>query len=280
MTGTDTVDFVGHLVTDVFGEANKTAKSLQRMDDGFSLTARIMGIVHLISKSIDRDHADVRALSREAREGGLVVERRKGQTIEDEDNVLHGKETHGTWCTRGVEDTMHGMLDMLPTTFAWILMLVLGFRLPIVDVIGPEDILDEVADDFSAIVRDELAHGTATSDFILKGVDELGFELDTMDTDDLGFLSDKNHDVLGGTECGNVGSDDITRDGFIAAIHIVSGERGLEGVADGLPMLWEPTSPLRGVVVRVVDSIHVSKGKEFAIGFEVTFGWSGMGLAT
>jgi hypothetical protein len=43
---------------------------------------------------------------------------------------------HGTGGTGGVKDTMHGVLDMLPTTFTRILVLVLRLRLPVVDVVG------------------------------------------------------------------------------------------------------------------------------------------------
>jgi hypothetical protein len=55
---------------------------------------------------------------------------------DDEDNILHGEKPHGTGGTRGVEDAMHGMLDMLPSTFAGVLVLVFGLGLPVIDVIG------------------------------------------------------------------------------------------------------------------------------------------------
>jgi hypothetical protein len=120
----------------------------------------------------------------------------------------------------------------------------------------------------------------AAAYFVLKGVDELGLELDTVNTDDFGVLSDKDHHVLDVTESRDVGSDDIAGDRFITAINIVGGERRLERVADSLPVLWKSTSPLRGVVVRVMDGIHVGKGEELAIGLKVAFGRTGMRLAT
>jgi hypothetical protein len=110
---------------------------------------------------------------------------------------------------------------------------------------------------FGAVVGDELAHGTTAADFVLEGVDELRLELDTVDADDLGVLADEYHHILDIAESSDVGSDDITGDRFVTTVDIVGREWRLEGVADSLPVLWKSTSPLRGVVVRVVDGIHI-----------------------
>jgi hypothetical protein len=106
---------------------------------------------------------------------------------------------------------MHSVLDMLPTTWftGGFLVLVLGFRLPVVDMVGTEDISDAIADDLGTIVGDEFAHGASTLDFVFKSVDELGFELNAMDADDLCVLSNKDDDILDACECGDIGRDDI-----------------------------------------------------------------------
>jgi hypothetical protein len=74
MTGTDTVDLVGHLMPNMFRESDKTTKGLRGANDGFGLAASIVGVIDLIPEGIDGNHADVGTLAGETRQAGLVGE--------------------------------------------------------------------------------------------------------------------------------------------------------------------------------------------------------------
>jgi hypothetical protein len=134
----------------VFREANKTPERLGCADDGFGFTPRVVGIVlDFIPESIYGDHANVGTLSGEACNGSFIVEAGQRESGEDKDNMFKSKEPHSTRGTGGIEYAMHGMFDLLPTLFTWVLMLIFGLGLPVINVIGTKDILhDTFADDF------------------------------------------------------------------------------------------------------------------------------------
>ena len=48
-----------------------------------------------------------------------------------------------------------------------------GLRLPIIDVIGPEDVLDLMGDLILGSITDELVHSTVSADIALQCIDKL-----------------------------------------------------------------------------------------------------------
>ena len=57
--------------------------------------------------------------------------------------------------------------------FSWILVLVVGLTLPIIDVIGPEDVLDLVGDHILCSITDSLVHRNVSADIGLQCIDKL-----------------------------------------------------------------------------------------------------------
>jgi hypothetical protein len=63
------------------------------------------------------------------------------------------------------------VFDILVLLFSRILMLLMGFTLPIANNEGPEDILDSAADFDLGTVADKLGGSATASNHILQGVD-------------------------------------------------------------------------------------------------------------
>ena len=75
--------------------------------------------------------------------------------------------------TRGVHDSVGLTLGKSKTIFCLILMLMIRFRLIILNEQRPEEISDLLGDFIFASITDEGVHGSPFSDVIREGVDEL-----------------------------------------------------------------------------------------------------------
>ena len=75
--------------------------------------------------------------------------------------------------TRGVHDSVGVMLGKSKAIFSLILVLVIRFRLTILDELGMEEISDSLGDFIFASITDEGIHGSPLSDVIRECVDEL-----------------------------------------------------------------------------------------------------------
>ena len=77
-----------------------------------------------------------------------------------------------------VHDSVGHALDVLVFAFSWVLVLLMGFTLPISDDQVAEDVLDATADLHLGTVTDKPRGCTTTTDDILEGVDKsfLGFQ--------------------------------------------------------------------------------------------------------
>lgn len=82
---------------------------------------------------------------------------------------------------------MANPLDFLPLTFGIILVLEVGFALPIRNDKCTEDIEDTSTNFHFGAVTDEFIHSTAMTDDVFERVDELGFGLHRIDVNDVGI---------------------------------------------------------------------------------------------
>ena len=93
--------------------------------------------------------------------------------VEYNTDVLQTEEPTAGRATRGVHDSVVVMLGKSKTNFSLILVLVIRFRLIILDEEGTEEISDSLGDFIFASITDEGIHGSLFSDVIREGVDEL-----------------------------------------------------------------------------------------------------------
>ena len=77
------------------------------------------------------------------------------------------------WCTSPVHDGVGPCLDGSVLPLSRVLVLVIGFRLPITDVVGPEDVLDLVGDLNFGLITDKLVHSTTYMDVVFQSIDKL-----------------------------------------------------------------------------------------------------------
>jgi hypothetical protein len=76
------------------------------------------------------------------------------------------------WGIRRVHDSVNVFLEFLPVTFSVVLMLIVGFALPILNDEGTENVLDTIADFNRGTIADKFIHGSPLAYFILEGVDK------------------------------------------------------------------------------------------------------------
>ena len=75
--------------------------------------------------------------------------------------------------TSSIDDGAGPGLDGSIPPFSRVLVLVIWFRLPITDVVGPEDVLDLVGDLIFGQITDKLVHSTASMNIVFQSVDKL-----------------------------------------------------------------------------------------------------------
>ena len=87
-------------------------------------------------------------------------------------DVLQTEEPTASRATRGAHHSVGVMLGKSKTIFSLILVLVIRFRLIILDEEGTEEISDSLGDFIFASITDEGIHGSLLSDAIREGVDK------------------------------------------------------------------------------------------------------------
>ena len=75
--------------------------------------------------------------------------------------------------TSPIYDGVGSGLDGSIRRFSRVLGLMVWFRLPIIDVVGPEDVLDLVGDLRFGRITDYLVHSTASTNIVVQSVDKL-----------------------------------------------------------------------------------------------------------
>ena len=93
--------------------------------------------------------------------------------VEYNTDVLETEEPTESRATRGVHDSAGVTLGKSKTIFSLILVLMIGFRLIILDEKGTEEISDSLGDFILASITDEGIHGSPFSDVVRESVDEL-----------------------------------------------------------------------------------------------------------
>ena len=93
--------------------------------------------------------------------------------VEYNTDVLQTEEPTASRATRDAHDSVGVMLGKSKTIFSLILVLVIRFRLIILDEEGTEEVSDLLEDFIFASITDEGIHGSPFSDGIREGVDEL-----------------------------------------------------------------------------------------------------------
>ena len=93
--------------------------------------------------------------------------------VEYNTDVLQTEEPTASRAPRGVHDSVGVMLGKSKTIFSLIFVLVIRFRLIILDEEGMEEISDSLGDFIFPSITDEGIHGSLFSDVIREGVDEL-----------------------------------------------------------------------------------------------------------
>ncbi len=127
-----TDDKKGEGMTNIFRESSKIAKTFRSSVNWLGFGRRvIMGVVHRLVETIIRDHADVRDLAVDHAEWRPTVEGRGGEPIENVGNICKAEVPHVRGGVGSVHRTVDGAFDILPVTFCMVLMLIVGFTLPI-----------------------------------------------------------------------------------------------------------------------------------------------------
>jgi hypothetical protein len=89
---------------------------------------------------------------------------------------MHQRKEPGLWGRScAVHNSVCHPFDILVLAFNWILMMLMGFTLPIANDEGPEDILDSPADFDLGRVANKLGGSAMASNHILQGVDNCLF---------------------------------------------------------------------------------------------------------
>ena len=93
--------------------------------------------------------------------------------VDDNTDVLQTEKPTESRATRGVHDSVGVTFGKSKTIFCLILMLMIRFRLIILNEQGPEEISDSLRDFIFTSITDEDIHGSPFSDVVRESVDEL-----------------------------------------------------------------------------------------------------------
>jgi hypothetical protein len=221
-----------------------------------------MQIVHRLVKGEDGDHADVRHLTRESSEGCIMVERGDRQPIEDENDVLHTQKPHVGGGAGAIHDNMGESFDLLPLSFSVVLVLVLGFTLPVFDDEGTQDIKNSFTGFNGNTITDEFVHSTALTNIILEGTDELIHGFHTIYVDNMGVSTDEDLRVFVITKCRHRAGDGVGGNRFVTAVNVEGRERGFVGVTYVGSQLRSGTAVLGGMVVCLANKVGIFPEEE------------------
>jgi hypothetical protein len=157
------------------------------MSEEAVVLAGVGGEVGFNSLEVDRfvpdkaeDSADVNGGAAKKLKGSFVAERRGGQVVENETDVLYGEEPGVFRGVGAIEDSVGDAFDILPTALSKVLMLHESLALPVANVERSEDVLDAGTGFDGSMVTEEAVWGTAFANVVLEGVGELFLCLHTI----------------------------------------------------------------------------------------------------
>ena len=111
-------------------------------------------IENWLIEGVQDDDADIRSDTIQDLKRNLATKRCCGDMVKDIAHILEGEEPELGRGTSPIHDGIGPGLDGSILPFSWILVLVVGLRLQIIEVIGPEDVLDLVGDLIFGLITD------------------------------------------------------------------------------------------------------------------------------
>ena len=111
-------------------------------------------IENWLIEGVQDDDADIRSDTIQDLKRDLATKRCCGDVIKDITHILEGELPTMGRGTSPIHDGIGPGLDGSIPPFSWILVLVVGIRLPIIDVIDPEDVLDLEGDLILGLLTD------------------------------------------------------------------------------------------------------------------------------
>jgi hypothetical protein len=165
-------DHVSHGMAHIISESNKTPTPFSRVRRKTSI---IHLKVHRFPPSKAEKRADIRCGTSQYLHWCAPIEGCWGSKVQDKAYIHQCKEP-GLWGRScGIHNSVRHPFDILVLAFSRILMLLMGFNLPIANDEGPEDILNSAADFDLGTVANKLGGSARTSNHILQGVDKCLF---------------------------------------------------------------------------------------------------------
>ena len=149
--GTSIDDFVSHSIKSHMGERVTTMFSKTNPETSPLFTIRrevlIMGsIENWLIGGVQEEDADIRGDTIQDLKRNLATKGCCGDVVKDITHILESEQPAMGRGTCPIHDGIGPGLDGSILPFSSVLVLVVGLRLPIIDVIGPEDVLDFVGD--------------------------------------------------------------------------------------------------------------------------------------
>ena len=149
--GTSKDDFESHSIKNHVGERVTTMFSKTNPETSPLFTVRrevlIMGsIENRLIEGVQEDDADIRGDNIQDLKRNLATKGCCGDVVKDITHILEGEQPAMGRSTSPIHDGVGPGLDGCIPPLSWILVLVVWLRLPIIDVIGPENVFDLVGD--------------------------------------------------------------------------------------------------------------------------------------
>ena len=130
---------MGERVTTMFSKTNPETSPL------FTIRREVLimgSIRNWLIEGVQDDDADIRSDTIQYLKRNLATKGCCGDVVKDITHILEGEQPAMGRRTCPIHDGIGPGLDGSILPFSWVLVLVVGLRLPIIDVIGPEDVLD------------------------------------------------------------------------------------------------------------------------------------------
>lgn len=135
-------DLLGVISKDKVGEGiTNILRNTDPMTEAFITTAgEVAGVMIVVidgfPKCVLKQGTDVRDLTSEMLEGSFQLEGTPRDAVVDVTTVLHAQKPSICWCSSAIHNSINHGLDFLVEPFSIILLLMIGFRLPVINSKG------------------------------------------------------------------------------------------------------------------------------------------------